>query len=509
MLTENAKLNVSLFDLPFSTACLDAQFRFIWVNNLFTELTGLSEKELLEKLCYETIGEYADDPGRKGLEKICSFCRKEDSFKSNKPCMIERPFKDGFLRVKMLPQMDGQGIPYLLGLFEYIAESAQAEKNVQENERKYHILPQEYHTLLDTIHNAILLLSPDLKIIWANKYVNDLMGFSLSNASRQYCFELLKHAGKSCEECHALGCIRTGKPTSGKIASDDGRIWASDAFPVKDERGSVNKVIMIYRDVTEEIKLRAETIHAAHMASIGELAAGVAHELNNPINGIINYARMLADKSQGGDGDPFIPNEIMREGRRIAKIVSTLLSFARARSEDKTSVCVCLHEILSNTLSLSKKLLETNGVQLKIDLPPNALPVNGISNQIQQVFLNVITNALYALNKKYPGTNEDKILEIGGKKIKRDGQSYFRVTFRDRGTGIPASILNKAFQPFFSTKPAGQGTGLGLSISYNIIRDHKGKMEIESQEGVFTSVIIELPVRCKKARAKSGKKGQP
>ncbi|MCK9420776.1 MAG: PAS domain-containing protein [Nitrospirae bacterium] len=506
MLTENAKLNVSLSDLPLSSACLDAKFRFIWVNDLFAELTGRSEKELLGKRCYEIIGEYADDPGRKGLEKVCSFCKKGDSFNSKKVCMIERPFKDGFLRVKMLPQTDKKGTPYVLGLFEPITESMRAEEGLLENVRQYPILPQEYHTLLDTIHNAILLLSPDLKIIWANKYVNDLMGFSISDSSRQYCFDLLKHAGKPCEECHALSCIRTGKPTSGKIASEDGRIWASDAFPVKDDQGRVNKIIMIYRDVTDEIKLRAETIHAAHMASLGELAAGVAHEINNPINGIINYARMLADKSQAGNCDPLIPNEIMREGRRIAKIVNTLLSFARAKSEDKTLICICLHEVLYNTLSLSKKLLETNGVQLKIDLAESPLPVNGIANQIQQVFLNVITNALYALNKKYPDMHEDKILEISGKKIRRDGQPYFRIIFRDRGTGIPDTILNKVYQPFFSTKPAGQGTGLGLSISYNIIRDHKGRMQIESKEGEYTSVIIELPVKCKKARTAPMKK---
>lgn len=504
MLTENANLKLSLSDLPLRIACLDSQFRFIWVNNLFAELTGMGEKELLGKLCYETIGEYADDPEMKGLEKICSFCKKEDSFKSKKPCMIERPFKDGFLRVKMLPQTDGEGTPYLLGLFEHITERTPVEEDFRENERKGRMLPKEYHTLLNTIHNAILLLSPDLEIIWANKYANELMGFCLSDASRQYCFDLLKHAGKPCGDCHALRCFRTGESTSGEISSQGGRIWASDAFPVKDEQGTVKRVIMIYRDVTDETELRAETMHAAHMASLGELAAGVAHEINNPINGIINYARMLADKGEAGDKDHLIHDEIMREGRRIAKIVGKLLSFARAGKEEKTFVCVCLHEVLSNTLSLSQKLLETNGVHLKIELPPNPLLVNGISSQIQQVFLNVIMNALYALNKKYPGADDDKMLEISGKKVSRDGQSYFRITFRDRGTGIPAPILNKVFQPFYSTKPAGQGTGLGLSISYNIISDHKGKMHIESQEGVFTSVIIELPVQCKKARTESG-----
>src|SRR3990172_2038010 len=107
MLTNNTTLKLRLPDLPLSIACLDAHFKFIWVNDLFAELTSMREKELLGKLCYETIGEYADDPGRKGREKICSFCRAEDSFKTKKPCMIERPFKDGLLRVKMLPQMDG------------------------------------------------------------------------------------------------------------------------------------------------------------------------------------------------------------------------------------------------------------------------------------------------------------------------------------------------------------------------------------------------------------------
>jgi len=506
MPTEKSELRAIFDNLPLGIAYLDAQFRFIRINKFLAELTGMREEELLGKPCYDTLGEYADNSGRKGLEKICSFCKKEDCFGSKKPCVIERPLKDRFLRVKTIPQMDEQGeTHHLLELFEDITESKLAEESLRESERKCRMLSQEYHTLLDAIRNSIFLLSPDLKVIWANKYAINSMGYPLSETGRRYCFDLLKHAGKPCGDCHALNCFRTGEPTSGKISCHDGRIWASDAFPVKDEKGGVNKVIMIYRDVTEEIKLREETMHAAHMASLGELAAGVAHEINNPINGIINYARMLADKSRGGDRDHLIANDIMEECRRIAKIVRSLLSFARGGNEEKT--CVCAHEVLSNTFSLSQRLLEKNGVHLKIDLPPSPLSFNGISNQIQQVFVNVITNALYALNKKYPGAHDDKILEISGKKISRDGQSYFRITFRDRGTGIPASILDKVFQPFFSTKPAGHGTGLGLSISYNIISDHKGRMQIESQEGVFTSVIIELPVRCKKTRTKSGEEG--
>jgi PAS domain S-box-containing protein len=510
MPTEKSELRAIFDNLPLGIAYLDSQFKFIRVNKFFAELTGMREEELLGKPCYETVGEHANDPIRKGLEKICSFCKKEGCFNSKKPCVIERPLKDRLLRVRTIPQMDEQGeTRHLLELFEDITESKQAEESVRESERKFRMLSQEYHTLLDAIRNSIFLLSPDLKVIWANKYAINTMGYPLSETGRRNCFDLLKHAEAPCMDCHALKCFQTGETTSGKISCDDGRIWASDAFPVKDEQGRVNKVIMIYRDVTEETRLRAETMHAAHMASLGELAAGVAHEINNPINGIVNYAQMLADKSEKDSREHDIAKEMIGECRRITGIVRSLLSFAKSGQEEKTPVSI--PEVLSNTLSLSQRLLEKNGVHLKADLPPNPPPVIANPNQIQQVFLNLINNALYALNQKYPGTDRDKRLEITGKKISRDGRPYFRMTFHDRGTGIPASILDKVAHPFFSTKPAGQGTGLGLSISYGIISDHDGRMQIESQEGAFTTVTIELPAQCKTARTVSMKmpRGRP
>jgi len=499
MPSEKAELRAIFDNLPLGIAYLDAQFRFMRTNKFFAELTGTKEGELLGKPCYETIGEYANDPTRKGLEKVCSFCKKEGCFCSNETCVFERPLNDKFVRVKLIPQMDKQGeIHHLLQLFEDITESKEAEESLKESERKFRMLSQEYHTLLDAIHNSIFLLSPDLKVIWANKYAVNTMGYRPSEMGLRYCFDLLKHTEVACRDCHALECFRTGEPIGANISLPDGRILESEAFPVMGEHGRVNRVIMTYRDITEEIKLRAETMRAGHLASIGELAAGVAHEINNPINGIINYAQMISDRSPKAGREHDIAGEIIGECRRITKIVRSLLSFAKSGKEEKTSVSI--HEVLSNTLSLSQRLLEKNSVHLKIDLPPNLPPVIGNSNQIQQIFLNLINNSLYALNRRYPGTDDDKRLEIAGKKISRDGQSYFRITFHDRGTGIPASVLDKVVHPFFSTKPAGQGTGLGLSISYGIVSDHNGSMLIESQEGAFTTVMIELPVESKTPR---------
>ena len=127
---------------------------------------------------------------------------------------------------------------------------------------------------------------------------------------------------------------------------------------------------------------------------------------------------------------------------------------------------------------------------------PSDLPeIVANPQQIQQVFMNLISNARYALNQKYPGVHEDKILEIRGERTVADGGTRVRLTFRDTGTGIPAGLIEKVVDPFFSTKPSGQGTGLGLSICNGIIRDHGGTLRIKSVEGEFTSVTVDLPAR--------------
>lgn len=135
-----------------------------------------------------------------------------------------------------------------------------------------------------------------------------------------------------------------------------------------------------------------------------------------------------------------------------------------------------------------------DGIQLKVDIPPHLGRIKAIRQQIQQVFLNILSNARYALNRKYPGAHENKVLKISCEMIEMEGRRYVRTTFYDRGLGIPANVLNKICNPFFSTKPPGEGTGLGLSISHGIIRDHEGRLWFESREGEYTKVIVDLPV---------------
>ncbi len=261
-------------------------------------------------------------------------------------------------------------------------------------------------------------------------------------------------------------------------------------------------IVFVASDITEFKKMEVHLQQTQKLESIGMLAGGVAHEINNPINGIITYAEILKDKMEEQGENTEIPDRIIKESDRIAKIVRNLLSFARETSEDPSISHV--KDILSDSLEIMEKQLLKDGIYLK-NKPGKEIPaVKVCSNEIQQVFMNLISNSKYALNEKYSDSNDNKVLEINCETVNVDDQKYVRTIFHDNGTGIPENILEKINNPFFSTKPAGQGTGLGLSISYGIIKKHNGRLLTESVEGKYTKMIVDLPaadevISCRKS----------
>ncbi|MEW6602952.1 MAG: ATP-binding protein, partial [Nitrospirota bacterium] len=248
---------------------------------------------------------------------------------------------------------------------------------------------------------------------------------------------------------------------------------------------------LLREEITDRRTAEAEAIRSGQLAALGELAAGVAHEINNPINGIINYAQMLLNRSGGDSMERDIASRIIKESDRIADIVKNLLLFAREGREEKYPLKI--HDIISEALSLTGAQLNNDGIKLQTDIPDDLPRIIAQRQQLEQVFLNVISNARYALNQKYPGTHENKILEIRCQKIMIAKKPYVRIVFFDRGPGIPSALLDKVVDPFYSTKPSSVGTGLGLSISHSIIKNHRGKLFIESTEGEYTKITIDLP----------------
>ncbi|MBI5057927.1 MAG: PAS domain S-box protein [Nitrospirae bacterium] len=268
-----------------------------------------------------------------------------------------------------------------------------------------------------------------------------------------------------------------------------------NVFAEFDSQEDIAEIRAIARDITEIKRAEAEAIRAGHLAALGELAAGVAHEINNPINGILNYSEIIANKSSPGSKEHDIAGRIIKEGDRIANIVRNLLSFTRNTNDEKYPARI--NDMLSEILAMTETQLKKDGIKLKVGVPGELPAVFVITQQIEQVFLNIISNARYALNQKYPKPHKNKILEITGQSVSVNHKPHVRINFHDRGTGIPQEIMEKVMNPFFSTKPANVGTGLGLSISHSIIANHNGNIRLISVKDKFTKVVLELPVNPK------------
>jgi signal transduction histidine kinase len=220
----------------------------------------------------------------------------------------------------------------------------------------------------------------------------------------------------------------------------------------------------------------------------------VAHEINNPLTGIISNAEFLQEEIPADSEEQQEEiQEIVENGQRIKTIVQDLLNFSRQR-DSKTYTILDISSVITSSLNLTEHQIQLNRIKVVKEIGDKLPPVRGSFNQIEQVFINLLSNARYALNKKYPDSHEDKTLLIRTDQVEGDGQRYVRVEFLDRGIGMPEENVDKIFNPFFTTKEQGQGTGLGLSISYNIIQEHKGSIHAESKEGEYTKVTVDLPV---------------
>jgi two-component system NtrC family sensor kinase len=243
---------------------------------------------------------------------------------------------------------------------------------------------------------------------------------------------------------------------------------------------------------TQELKqVQDQLVHAGKMAALGELAAGVAHEINNPLTGVLTFSSLLLKRTD--DNHPWKKDleTIVQQTSRCRNIVKGLLDFARQRKPDKRQWDI--RSLIEKTIGLVEKQAPFQNIQIikefKADLP--MLLVDG--DQIQQVFMNILLNAGDAMAPK-GGT-----LTI--KTEARDGTA--EISFSDTGPGISKEHLSKLFDPFFTTKETGKGTGLGLAISYGIIQSHSGEIKVESEEGKGATFRIRLPIETKGSKTAS------
>lgn len=269
--------------------------------------------------------------------------------------------------------------------------------------------------------------------------------------------------------------------------------------PILDEAGRITHFLAVKEDITERKRLENERTamemrlrQQQKLESIGTLASGVAHEINNPVTGIMNYAQLLQDRLPADSPLSEFTSEILHEAQRVATIVRNLLTFAR--NEKQTQDRAHIAEIVEAVLSLVRSIVQHDQIQLTVDVPAELPSLRCRSQQLQQVIMNLVTNARDALNERYRGYHPDKLLAIQARLRANNGRSWIRLTVEDHGAGIPAAVRERIFDPFFTTKGRNQGTGLGLSISHGIVKEHGGEWSIESEQDSHTRMHVDLPV---------------
>ena len=363
--------------------------------------------------------------------------------------------------------------------------------NEQQKQHDLETSELRYRRLFETAKDGILLLNAeDGKITDVNPFLLDMLGYTMSELLGRKLWEIgaFKDTAASKEAVATLMKMEYVRYEDLPLETKDGQIkqveFVSNAYLVDGEKFIQCNI----RDITEhkqfQQQFRDKAEMSSRLAAIGEMTAGIAHEINNPLTGVIGFSGLLMEKKDLPE-DIRQDLKIINEGAvRVKEIVRHMLTFARQSSPMKSSASIT--ELIDNTLEMRSYILKTANIEVVRDYDPNLSWVMVDPGQLQQVFLNLIVNAEYAMKKAHgKGTLTIKTEGLNG---------YIRISIKDNGMGISRENLAKLFQPFFTTKEVGEGTGLGLSLSHAIIQEHGGSIRVESELDNGATFIIELPI---------------
>ncbi|MFO7561678.1 MAG: AAA family ATPase [Enhygromyxa sp.] len=280
---------------------------------------------------------------------------------------------------------------------------------------------------------------------------------------------------------------------------DEPRWYTARLAPIDAEAGGARHAVVVATDITERKRseverhsLEAQLRQQQRLESVGTLASGVAHEINNPVQGILNYAELIGDNAHDQAIVREFAAEITTESNRVATIVRNLLAFSRQEREQRMEEAD-VGELVEATLSLIRAVMRKDHIQVRVAIPTGLPLVRCRVQQIQQIVMNLVTNARDALNERYQGYDERKLIEIRAEARTVDERQWVRLIVEDHGAGIPAEVLPRIFDPFFTTKGRDQGTGLGLAVSHGIAKEHGGELSVDTRVGEGSRFLLDLP----------------
>jgi two-component system cell cycle sensor histidine kinase/response regulator CckA len=360
-----------------------------------------------------------------------------------------------------------------------------------------------YFDLYNLAPVGYMTLSEQGLILEANLTAASLLGVDRSRLVKKSVTRFIIPEDEDIYYLHRQHLFETGARQVCEIRfrrKDGSQCWTRlEATMVQDAKSKAPTCRVAVSDITENKRLEQERkameAHLRHqqkLESIGRLAGGVAHEINNPLTGIMGFAQLIAAQMDKTSPLGKYAAEIICQTERVATIVNNLLTFAQHKTQSHSPEDI--HEIVGDTLTLIQTVMPRDQITLEMDIPENMPRIKCCSQHIQQVLTNLLTNARDALDEKYPEFNPDKIIRVSAQVFEKAGKAWIRTTVEDHGTGISPEIQEKMFDPFFTTKEPGKGTGLGLAISDGIVEEHGGELHCESELGQWTRFHIDLPV---------------
>ncbi len=352
---------------------------------------------------------------------------------------------------------------------------------------------EKYRLLIESAEDFIFTLDESARLKSVNSYTANFFGSDAEHLMDRSLADLLSDdvARRNIKAVQQVYTTGRSVREEIEIRSVDPSVWLNANYmPLKNETGEISAVLCIARDITENKNLQRHLVTTEKLAALGTLAAGVAHEINNPLGVILGFCDLLVRKQPPGSQTYEDLKIIERQGLHCKEIVENLLSFARDRkvSEETTDLNQCLEEIIK----VARHSIERQAVSVKTDIARRLPKVCGDSRQLQQVFLNLMNNAVGAMP-------QGGVLTIGAYLDKATRRVVVKVV--DTGCGIPEAVMDRIYEPFFTTKPEGEGTGLGLFVSYGIINSFGGSIHCESRvaeragDRSGTTFIVKLPQR--------------
>ena len=361
-------------------------------------------------------------------------------------------------------------------IFRDLTEQRKLEKKIRESKRNL-------EAIFDGIRDQLSIQAPDYRILRVNRPVVEKYQITFEKLINRKCYEAYFRRSEPCERCPVSVSIETKQPASSvmKISEDHATLQIF-SYPIVDEKGKLLSVIEYVKDITEEQRLQEQLIQSEKLAGIGVLASGVAHEINNPLSGIIGMAEIALEEEDPSKKISYL-TDILDCGQRINEIVKGLRSYSRAAKREEFGQ-VDLNGVLEESLKMVQLATKASSVEVIKEFQTSE-KIQANIGEIQQVFTNLITNAFQAMDGK------------GGKLVlaTRALEDFVEVKISDNGMGIPQKYINQIFDAFFTTKNPGEGTGLGLNIVYRIVNKYEGTIDVESREQMGTTFTIKFPIR--------------